>query len=55
MSAADAVTLSGNSGTLYISGAAVGTNAAMTLTPANLGNTGANDIGESQYNDRPLR
>jgi len=44
-----AVTLSGTTGTLYINGAAVGTNADMTLTPADLGDTTQDWIGRSQY------
>lgn len=46
-----AVTLSGSVGTLYINGEAVGTNPAMTLTPADLGATPANLIGKSQWPD----
>jgi fibronectin type 3 domain-containing protein len=46
-----AVTLSGTTGILYVDGVAVGTNASMTLKPANLGNTGLNYIGRSQYAD----
>ncbi|KAE8753427.1 hypothetical protein FSO04_45270 [Paraburkholderia madseniana] len=46
-----AVTLSGNVGTLYVNGSAVGTNTAMTFTPFQLGNTGQNWIGRSQYSD----
>jgi fibronectin type 3 domain-containing protein len=46
-----AVTLSGSTGTLYVNGASVGTNAAMTLNPSSLGVTTQNDIGKSQYSD----
>jgi hypothetical protein len=46
-----AVTLSGNTGTLYINGTAVGTNPNMTLRPSNLGNTDQNWIARSQYGD----
>jgi hypothetical protein len=46
-----AVTLSGNTGTLYINGNPVGTNANLTLRPSNLGNTNQNWIGQSQYAD----
>ncbi len=46
-----AVTLSGTTGVLYVDGVAVGTNASMTLKPSNLGNTGLNYIGRSQYSD----
>jgi hypothetical protein len=44
-----AVTLSGTTGTLYVNGVASGTNTAMTLNPASLGNTTQNYIGKSQY------
>jgi hypothetical protein len=46
-----AVTLSGTTGTLYVNGAAVATNANVTLRPANLGATANNWIGRSQYSD----
>jgi hypothetical protein len=46
-----AVTLSGNTGTLYVNGTAVATNTGMTLRPSNLGNTANNWIGRSQYAD----
>ncbi|MES2921560.1 MAG: LamG-like jellyroll fold domain-containing protein, partial [Verrucomicrobiota bacterium] len=46
-----AVTLSGNTGTLYVNGVAVSTNNAMTLRPSSLGNTTNNWIGRSQYPD----
>jgi DUF1680 family protein len=46
-----AVTLSGGTGTLYVDGAPVGTNTAMTLKPSSLGSTGNNWIGKSQYGD----
>ena len=46
-----AVTLNGNAGVLYLNGAPVGTNNAMTLRPSNLGNTGNNYLGKSQYAD----
>jgi len=35
--------------TLYLDGASVGENTAMTLTPSNLGSTGQNRLGRSQY------
>ncbi|MES1205176.1 MAG: LamG domain-containing protein [Pseudomonadota bacterium] len=38
-------------GTLYIDGAVAGTNNAMTLHPSNLGATGANFLGRSQFTD----
>jgi hypothetical protein len=46
-----AVTLSGNTGTLYVNGTAVATNKNMTLRPSNLGSTNQNWIGRSQYAD----
>ncbi len=46
-----AVTLAGTNGVLYLDGAAVGTNSAMTLHPANLGGTTQNYIGKSQWAD----
>jgi len=46
-----AVTLQGNTGTLYINGAPVGTNTNMTLRPSSLGQTTNNWIGRSQYAD----
>jgi hypothetical protein len=46
-----AVTVSGNTGTLYLNGTPVATNANMTLHPSNLGNTNQNWIGRSQFGD----
>jgi hypothetical protein len=46
-----AVTLSGNTGTLYLNGNPVATNPNMTLDPADLGNTDQNWLGRSQYSD----
>jgi hypothetical protein len=46
-----AVTLAGTTGTLYINGNPVATNANMTLHPSNLGNTTQNWIGRSQFGD----
>jgi hypothetical protein len=46
-----AVTLSGNTGTLYVNGTPVGTNPNMTLHPSDLGATTQNYIGRSQYPD----
>jgi Alpha-L-arabinofuranosidase B, catalytic/Concanavalin A-like lectin/glucanases superfamily/NPCBM-associated, NEW3 domain of alpha-galactosidase/Lamin Tail Domain len=46
-----AVTLSGNTGTLYVNGTPVGTNTNMTLHPSDLGATTQNWIGRSQYAD----
>ena len=48
-----AVTLSGNVGTLYVNGAAVGANGAMTLKPSSLGNTTLNYLGRSQFGTDP--
>jgi DUF1680 family protein len=44
-----AVTRSGNTGTLYVNGAPVGTNGNMTLRPADLGITTGNWIGRRQF------
>jgi DUF1680 family protein len=44
-----AVTLAGNTGTLYVNGAAVASNTAITLRPASLGTTTANRIGRGQF------
>jgi hypothetical protein len=49
-----AVTLQGNTGTLYVDGAPVGANANMTLRPSSLGQTTNNWIGRSQYSDPNL-
>jgi hypothetical protein len=49
-----AVTVSGNTGTLYINGNPVGTNSNMTLHPSDLGNTTNNWIGQSQFGDPDL-
>jgi len=46
-----AVTLSQNTGTLYVNGQPAGTNTGMTLTPSSLGNPGDRWIGRSQYGD----
>jgi alpha-L-arabinofuranosidase len=48
-----AVTLSGTTGTLYVNGAAVATNTAMTLNPSSLGATSQNCIGRSQFPPDP--
>ena len=50
-----AVTLSGNTCTLYINGVAVGSNTGMTLHPAALGSTTANYLGKSQSSDPALQ
>ena len=49
-----AVALSGTTGTLYINGQPVATNANMTLTPAALGATNNNWIGRSQFGGDPF-
>lgn len=46
-----AVTLSGNYGTLYINGVAVGSNTGMTFRPSGMGSTTQNYLGRSQYPD----
>ncbi len=46
-----AITLSGNTATLYVNGSAVATNSAMTLRPSGLGATTQNWIGRSQFPD----
>jgi fibronectin type 3 domain-containing protein len=46
-----AVTLSGNTGVMYLDGSPVGTNSSMTLNPSSLGSTANNYLGKSQYSD----
>ena len=46
-----AVTHIGNTGTLYVDGAVVGTNSNMTLRPSSMGSTPNNYIGKSQFAD----
>jgi hypothetical protein len=46
-----AVTLNGKTGVLSLDGTAVGTNPAITLTPASLGLSASNYLGQSQYAD----
>ena len=48
-----AITLSGNTATLYINGVVAGANTSMTLWPASLGSTTQNYIGKSQYSSDP--
>ncbi|MEO7099488.1 MAG: TIM-barrel domain-containing protein [Luteolibacter sp.] len=48
-----AVTLNGNVGILYVNGAEVGRNVAMTLKPLDLGSTTQNWIGRSQSGSDP--
>ena len=46
-----AVTLSGSTATLYVNGAAVDSNTAMTLNPSSLGATTQNYLGKTQWPD----
>jgi hypothetical protein len=46
-----AVTLAGNTGTLWVNGVAAGTNTAITLRPSSLGSTTRTWLGRSQYAD----
>jgi hypothetical protein len=46
-----AITLTGSTGRMYLNGALVATNAAMTLKPASLGVTTLNYLGRSQFAD----
>ncbi|NUP48248.1 MAG: hypothetical protein HOW97_13190 [Catenulispora sp.] len=48
-----AVTVSGSTGTLYVNGAAVGTNTAMTLNAGSLGGGATAWLGRSQYSGDP--
>ncbi|MGC3990395.1 MAG: alginate lyase family protein [Chthoniobacteraceae bacterium] len=48
-----AVTLNGSTGTLYVDGAQVGQNTAMTLSPSSLGTTTLNYLGKSQFSGDP--
>jgi hypothetical protein len=48
-----AVTISGNTGTLYVNGKTVATNTAMVLDPVNVG-TQKNYLGKSQWAQDPL-
>ncbi|MBV1853216.1 glycoside hydrolase family 127 protein [Catellatospora tritici] len=48
-----AVTIGGGVGILYVNGAEVARNSAMTLTPGSLGSTTQNWIGRSQYSGDP--
>ena len=49
-----AVTLSGTRGTLYVDGAAAGSNGAIALAPFQLGSTTQNWLGRSQYAADPF-
>lgn len=46
-----AVTISGDTGTLYLNGAVVGSNGNMSLKPSSLGSTTQNYLGRSQFPD----
>ena len=50
-----ALTLSGNTGTLYLNGQIVGSNTGVSLHPAGLGSTTQNYLGKSQYPDPALQ
>lgn len=47
------VTLSGNTGTLYVNGTVVATNTGITIRPSDLGSTTLNYIGRSQFSSDP--
>ena len=47
------VTLTGDTGTLYVDGMQVAQNVSMSLAPADLGNTSANWLGRSQFSADP--
>jgi hypothetical protein len=49
-----AITLAGTTGTLYVNGQPVATNANMTLSPAALGATSQDWIGRSQFSNDPF-
>ena len=49
-----AVTVSGTTGTMYLDGEPIGTNNNMTISPADMGNTDQNWIGDSQYTADPF-
>ncbi|HTN19723.1 MAG TPA: LamG-like jellyroll fold domain-containing protein [Pelobium sp.] len=46
-----AITQSGNTCSMYINGALVATNTAVTIKPSDLGSTNLNYLGKSQWND----
>jgi WD40 repeat protein len=48
------VTLNGNTGIVYVNGAAVGTNSAMTLNPSGMGSTTNNWLGRSEFSSTYL-
>ncbi|MES2477144.1 MAG: LamG-like jellyroll fold domain-containing protein [Verrucomicrobiota bacterium] len=49
-----AVTLSGNTGKMYLNGALAATNTGMTLRPSSLGSTMLNFLGDSQFGSDPI-
>ncbi len=49
-----AVTLSGNTATMYLNGVAVGTNSNVTYRPSQLGLTTQNYLGRSQFSQDPV-
>ncbi|MBW8780598.1 MAG: alginate lyase family protein [Verrucomicrobia bacterium] len=48
-----AVTLSGNTATMYVNGAVAGTNTGFTLRPSSMGSTPLNYLGRSQWSADP--
>ncbi|MEO7098754.1 MAG: LamG-like jellyroll fold domain-containing protein, partial [Luteolibacter sp.] len=48
------ITLSGNTGKMYLNGALVATNTGMTLHPSSLGSTTLNFLGDSQFAPDPI-
>jgi hypothetical protein len=48
-----AVTLSGNTATLYVNGSVAATNTGVTLRPSSLGNTSQNYLADSQWSGDP--
>jgi autotransporter-associated beta strand protein len=50
-----AITQSGNICSMYINGALVATNTAVTIKPSTIGSTNLNYLGKSQYNDPMFR
>ncbi len=50
-----AITQSGNTCSMYINGALVSTNTAVTIKPSTIGSTNQNYLGKSQFNDPLLK
>jgi hypothetical protein len=48
-----AIVLAGNTGRLYLDGVEVAQNAGLSLNPSNLGGTGNNWLGDSQFSEDP--